>query len=74
VALTYAERLELESIVDAVTSAEARVAEVEALLADPGFYASRSQDVARTQARLAACRAEAAALVARWEALEAKKG
>jgi ATP-binding cassette subfamily F protein uup len=72
-ALTYAERLELEKIVDAIDAAESRVAEIEGLLADPSLYATRGSEVAGLNARLAAARAEAAALVARWEALEAKK-
>jgi ATP-binding cassette subfamily F protein uup len=72
-ALTYAERLELEKIVDAIDAAEGRVAEVEKLLADPELYAKRGAEVAALQSRLAAARAEASALVARWEALEAKK-
>jgi ATP-binding cassette subfamily F protein uup len=71
--LTYAERLELERIMDDIESAEAKVGEVEALLADPDLYAKRGAEVAGLQARLAEARAAAAALVARWEALEAKK-
>ncbi len=71
--LTYAERLELEGIVDAIERAESAVAEIEALLADPALYAKRGQEVAPLQARLEAARAEAARLVARWEELEAKK-
>jgi ATP-binding cassette subfamily F protein uup len=72
--LTYAERIELESIVDAIDAAEKRVGEVEALLADPDLYAKRGSEVAGLQARLAKAKADAAALVSRWEELEAKKG
>jgi ATP-binding cassette subfamily F protein uup len=71
--LTYAERLELEGIVDAIDAAEKRVAEVEAALADPSLYATRGAEVAPLRARLEAATAEAARLVARWEALERKK-
>jgi ATP-binding cassette subfamily F protein uup len=71
--LTHAERIELESIVDAVDAAERRVAEVEALLADPLLYSQRGGEVAGLQARLAAAREEAARLAERWEVLEAKK-
>lgn len=71
--LTYGERLELEGIMDAIERAEAAVAEVEALLADPKLYAQRGHEVAGLQARLANARTEAATLVARWEELEAKK-
>jgi ATP-binding cassette subfamily F protein uup len=72
-ALTYAERLELDAIVDAIEAAERGVAAVEAELADPALYASRGHEVARLQSRLKAARSKAAELVARWEALEAKK-
>jgi ATP-binding cassette subfamily F protein uup len=72
-ALTYAERLELDKIVDRIDAAEASVAEIERLLADPELYAKRGNEVAGLNTRLAAARAEAASLVARWEALEAKK-
>ena len=71
--LTYAERLELEGIVDRIDAAERRVAEIEALLADPTLYAQRGREVAPLQARLAAAKAEAGTLVTRWEALEARK-
>jgi ATP-binding cassette subfamily F protein uup len=71
--LTYAERLELEGIVDAIDQAEKKVAEVEALLADPTLYAKRGTEVAALQARLAETKAAAATLVKRWEELEARK-
>jgi ATP-binding cassette subfamily F protein uup len=71
--LTYAERLELEAIVDRIEAAEKRVADVEARLADPDLYAKRGSEVAGVQAELSAARDEAAKLVARWEALERKK-
>jgi ABC transport system ATP-binding/permease protein len=72
-ALTYAERLELDGIVDSIEQAEKQVAGIEAQLADPQVYATRGPEVAGLQARLAAASAEAARLTARWEALEAKK-
>jgi ATP-binding cassette subfamily F protein uup len=72
--LTYAERLELEGIVDAIDRAEKTVAEVEALLADPELYAKRGTEVAALQARLEEAKHAAAALVKRWEELEAKRG
>ncbi len=71
--LTYAERIELETIVDAIDAAEKRVAEVEALLADTSLYAKRGADVASLRSSLQAAKADAAALIARWEALESKK-
>ncbi|MCL2449632.1 MAG: ABC-F family ATP-binding cassette domain-containing protein, partial [Polyangiaceae bacterium] len=72
-ALTYAERLELEKIVDEIDAAEGAVLELERQLADPELYAKRGHDVAPLKARLERARGEAAALVERWEALEAKK-
>lgn len=71
--LTYAERLELEGIVDAIDAAERRVAEAEALLGDPTLYERRGHEVGGLRAHLEDARSEAASLVARWEALEAKK-
>jgi ATP-binding cassette subfamily F protein uup len=71
--LTFAERLELDEIVDAIEVAERTVAEIEALLADPALYARRGHEVRPLQARHEAARTHAAELVARWEALESKK-
>jgi hypothetical protein len=42
-------------------------------MADPALYAKRGGDGAKLQAELDAARAAAAKIVARWEALEAKK-
>ncbi len=72
--LTHAERIELEGILEAVEAAEKNVAVVEALLADPSLYTTRREEVAGLRTRLAAARAQAATLVARWESLEAKRG
>jgi ATP-binding cassette subfamily F protein uup len=71
--LTYAERLELEGILDKIDAAEKRVATIEAQLADPSLYATRGHEVAGLQAQLATAKDEAAKLVARWESLEAKQ-
>ena len=43
-------------------------------LADPALYTTRGSEVAGLQAKLDAAKREAARLVARWEALELKKG
>jgi ABC transport system ATP-binding/permease protein len=72
--LTYAQRIELEGILDAVGAAERRVAEIEAQLADPATYGTRGSEVAGLKARLDAARGDAAVLVARWEELETRKG
>jgi ATP-binding cassette subfamily F protein uup len=71
--LTYAERLELEGILDTIDQAEKRVAALEAQLADPSLYATRGGEVAGLRAQLEAAQSDAARLVARWEALEAKR-
>jgi ATP-binding cassette subfamily F protein uup len=71
--LTYAERLELEGIVDAIDAADKTVAEIGALLASPSLYAARGQEVAALKARLEAARVHAATLAARWEELEHKR-
>lgn len=71
--LTYAERLELDGIVDRIDAAEKDVGQIEALLADPALYAQRGHEVAGLQARLAEAKGRAASLVERWESLEAKR-
>jgi ATP-binding cassette subfamily F protein uup len=71
--LTFAERLELDGIVDAIEVAERTVAEIDALLADPALYAKHGHEVRPLQARREAARAHAAELVARWETLESRK-
>jgi ATP-binding cassette subfamily F protein uup len=72
--LTYAERLELDGILERIDAAELAAARVEKKLADPDLYATRGGEVAGLQAELTRAKAEAAKLVARWEELEIKKG
>jgi ATP-binding cassette subfamily F protein uup len=72
--LTYAERIEFDGIISAVDEADRRVAQIEALLADPTLYAKRGHEVAALTARLEEARAKAALLLERWEALESKDG
>ena len=71
--LTYAERLELEAILDRIDAAEKEASALEALLADPSLYATRGGEVAALTTKLEGARADAAKLVARWEELESKK-
>lgn len=71
--LSYAERLELEKIMDRIEAAEGGVAEIEALLGDPTLHAKRGHEVPGLLARLEAAKAAAAALTARWEELETKR-
>jgi ABC transport system ATP-binding/permease protein len=71
-ALTHAERIELESIVDKIEAADKKIAEAEAALAVPDLYVKRGQEVAGLQAKLTEAREQAARLSRRWEELEAK--
>ena len=72
--LTYAERLELDGIMDRIEAAEAEVGALEAKLSDPTLYATRGGDVAALTASLERARAEASRLTARWEELATKRG
>jgi ATP-binding cassette subfamily F protein uup len=71
--LTYAERLELDGILERIDAAELAAVRVEKKLTDPDLYATRGGEVAGLQAQLAHAKAEAAKLVKRWEELEMKK-
>ena len=71
--LTYAERLELEGIVEKVEAAETKVAELEEKLADPELYAKRGAEVAGLRAEHDAAKGAAAAITARWEELARKQ-
>lgn len=71
--LTYAERLELDGILEAIDAAEQRVAAAEAAIADPTLYSARAAEVPKRNAELEAAKAEAARLVARWEELESRR-
>ncbi|HEY8933353.1 MAG TPA: ATP-binding cassette domain-containing protein, partial [Rariglobus sp.] len=69
--LTLAERKELEGMEDAILLAEEKVAELEALINDPDFHATRFAELPETLAKLDAAKSETARLYARWEELEA---
>jgi ATP-binding cassette subfamily F protein uup len=71
--LSYAERKELEVILDLVTAAEERALGIEARLADPAFYASEASEAGRLATELGVAQADLARLLARWEELEARK-
>lgn len=68
--LSFKEQRELDGIEDVILAAETRVAEIDAMLNDPEFYITRSQEAAPLQAELDAGRLEVARLYARWEELE----
>jgi ATP-binding cassette subfamily F protein uup len=69
--LSFKEQRELEGMEEAILTAEERAAELDALLNDPSFYITRSQEAAGLQADLDALREEITRLYARWEELEA---
>jgi ABC transport system ATP-binding/permease protein len=72
-ALSYAERTELDGILEKIDVAEQAVSALSGKLADPALYASRGSEVVKLSAELEKARAEAARLVARWEELETKR-
>ena len=71
--LAFAERRELEGLIDRIDQAEGAAREIGESLADPETYRRRGDDVARLRADLARAQARVAELTARWEALEEKK-
>lgn len=71
--LTYAERLELDGLMDAIASAEAKAAAIETELSDPAFYAQRAAEAAARVDDLTRAKAEVARLIARWEELETRR-
>ncbi len=70
--LSYKEARELEAIPAHIAELEAEQARVAARLADPALYQEAPAEVAGLDARAAAIEEELLALLARWEALEAK--
>jgi ABC transport system ATP-binding/permease protein len=71
--LSYAERNELERLEEGIATLEQEFAAVEAMLADPGSYASAEGGIAGISANYSRLEAELAASFARWEELETKK-
>ncbi|HEX8114619.1 MAG TPA: ATP-binding cassette domain-containing protein, partial [Kofleriaceae bacterium] len=69
--LTFKEARELEAIEDTIAAAEARVAELETQLSDPGVFKDRPTEVPALVAGLDAARAEVERLFARWQELDA---
>lgn len=71
-ALSNAEERELSSLPDKIDRAEQLAASITTKMGDPATYAGGG-DIAALNRELAAARAEADKLTARWEELEAKK-
>jgi ATP-binding cassette subfamily F protein uup len=70
--LTYAERIELDGLLERVDEAEQKLAQLEAELVTPEFYAKPEADRRAFLERLEVARAEATRLADRWTELEAK--
>ena len=68
--LSFKEQRELEGMEDAISEAEGRHSEIEAMLNDPAFYITRSQEAAGLQEKMETLKTEIARLYARWEELE----
>ena len=71
--LSYGERIELDSIMDRIGDAEARVADIEKALSDPTLYASNAEKANVLARDLDIAKADLSMLIARWESLEAKR-
>lgn len=71
--LSYKEQKELAALEASIEASDARIAEIDALLSDPGFYQTRAQDAATLGAERDAMRAESERLLARWTELEEKR-
>ncbi|HEX6240819.1 MAG TPA: ABC transporter C-terminal domain-containing protein, partial [Polyangiales bacterium] len=72
--LSYKEQKELEQIEGQIAAVDARVSELEALLADPAVYQTRRTEVPALQQELTTQRAESERLMNRWAELEEKRG
>jgi len=71
--LSFNERKELDGIGERIASADANVARLEAVLADPDVYRTRTAEVPTLVAELDAARALSTKLMQRWEELETKQ-
>ncbi len=69
--LSFKEQRELAGMEATILEAEGRVAELDAELNDPEFYATRAKEGPEMHRRLEEARAAVARLYARWEELEA---
>jgi ABC transport system ATP-binding/permease protein len=72
--LSYKEQKELDQIESVIAACDARIRELEQLLADPALYQSRRDEVPALRAELDAKRAESEQLMNRWAELEEKRG
>jgi len=70
--LTMSERKELETLPETIDATERALAEMEARLADPGLYAGDGEAVKTLMTDMEMRRGRLDAMMARWEALEAR--
>ncbi len=68
--LSYKEQRELEGMEAAIAEAEKEAAEIEAMLGDPQFYATKAKEFPAWEAKLDAVKSRVAGLYARWGELE----
>ncbi len=71
--LTFREQRELDTMEASINAAEARVAELELTLSSPTLYAEGGEEVPGLVSELAATKAEAERLYARWQELERRQ-
>ncbi len=71
--LSFKETHELQNIEATILIAEEKVQSIDAILNDPSFYITRSQEASDLSEELDAAKAKVAKLYARWEELEALK-
>jgi ATP-binding cassette subfamily F protein uup len=72
-ALSFAERKELDGILDEITSLETTVEALEKRLANPVLYASGPEEARRLQAEYETAKAGVTARTVRWEHLESRR-
>ncbi len=72
--LSYKEQKELDAIEGLIAGADAKVAELDALLSDPSVYQTRAAEVPELVAERDRQRSESERLMNRWAELEEKKG
>jgi ATP-binding cassette subfamily F protein uup len=71
--LTFAEKKELDGILDEVAALETKVSTLEARLADPSVYAARGDEGRKAQKEHADAALELSRRTTRWEELEARR-
>jgi ATP-binding cassette subfamily F protein uup len=68
--LSFKEQKELDGIEDSIHAHEKKAADIDAVLNDPNFYVTRSQEASGLISDLEATKAKVVHLYERWEELE----